>query len=54
LFEQHHDQWVGASWQRYDVLILRDPFNLFASRLRAGFLELSLTTPVRLTSFGLR
>jgi hypothetical protein len=36
VFEQHHDQWVGKSSQRYDVLILRDPFNLFASRKRAG------------------
>ncbi|MEZ4727208.1 MAG: hypothetical protein R3E79_08760 [Caldilineaceae bacterium] len=37
VFEQHHDQWVGPSRQRYDVLILRDPFNLFASRLRRFF-----------------
>jgi hypothetical protein len=36
VFEQNHDRWVGKSLQRYDVLILRDPFNLFASRKRAG------------------
>lgn len=34
VFEQHHDEWVGASARRRDVLILRDPFNLFASRLQ--------------------
>lgn len=33
-YEQHHDAWVGPSRRRLDVLILRDPFNLFASRLR--------------------
>lgn len=48
LFEQHHDQWVGPSRRRYDVLILRDPFNLFASRLRAGFSHLSLRTTARI------
>jgi hypothetical protein len=36
VFEQNHDRWVGKSLERYDVLILRDPFNLFASRKRAG------------------
>ncbi|HET7313646.1 hypothetical protein [Salinisphaera sp.] len=35
-FAQAHDRWVGASRQRIDVLILRDPFNLFASRRKAG------------------
>jgi len=34
-FENHHDEWVGGSTVRRDVVILRDPFNLFASRLRA-------------------
>jgi hypothetical protein len=33
-FELGHDQWVGRSARRSDVLILRDPFNLFASRLQ--------------------
>lgn len=34
VFEAHHDAWVGRSRERSDVLILRDPYNLFASRLR--------------------
>jgi len=34
--EKHHDSWVGKSRERYDVLIVRDPFNFFASRLKAG------------------
>jgi hypothetical protein len=34
-FEERHDEWVGPSRKRRDVIILRDPFNLFASRLRA-------------------
>lgn len=33
----HHDDWVGPSGRRTDILILRDPFNLFASRRKAGF-----------------
>lgn len=32
-FEEHREELVGASDRRVDVLILRDPFNLFASRL---------------------
>ncbi len=48
LFEQNHDQWVGASKARYDLLILRDPFNLFASRLYADLSALSLSTAVRI------
>lgn len=31
-----HDRWVGPSGQRRDLLILRDPFNLFASRIHFG------------------
>jgi hypothetical protein len=34
--EKHHDSWVGRSREIFDVLIIRDPFNLFASRLKAG------------------
>ena len=34
-FEREHDAWVGPSRRRLDVLVLRDPFNLLASRLRA-------------------
>ncbi|MGB5594914.1 MAG: hypothetical protein WBM32_09080 [Crocosphaera sp.] len=33
-FEKKHDLYLGKSANRYDVLILRDPFNLFASRLK--------------------
>jgi hypothetical protein len=30
----NHDAWIGQSVKRYDILLLRDPFNLFASRLQ--------------------
>jgi len=33
-FEKNHDRWIGKSAKRFNVLILRDPFNLFASRLK--------------------
>lgn len=46
-FEAAHDAWVGPSAQRMDVLILRDPFNLFASR-RAMGAELPRKTAVRM------
>lgn len=36
-FEKNRERWVGKSLKRYDILILRDPFNLFASRLAAKF-----------------
>lgn len=32
-------EWVGDSQDRKDILILRDPFNLFASRIKAGFIR---------------
>lgn len=35
-FERRHDACVGASARRVNVLILRDPYNLFASRLKSG------------------
>lgn len=35
VYDAEHDGWVGPSQRRHDVLILRDPFNLFASRLRS-------------------
>lgn len=47
-FERHHDQWLGASRQRFDVLILRDPFNLFASRLRSQYTGVTPKTMVRI------
>ena len=31
--------WKGRSRERKDVLILRDPFNLFASRIKSGLLR---------------
>jgi hypothetical protein len=33
-FESKHDIYLGKSAKRYDVLILRDPFNCFASRIK--------------------
>jgi len=38
-FEANREMWIGASLRRYDILILRDPFNLFASRFAAKFME---------------
>jgi hypothetical protein len=35
--EARHDDWVGSSGRRIDLLILRDPRNLFASRLASGY-----------------
>ncbi|MFL5897100.1 MAG: hypothetical protein ACJ76D_01340 [Solirubrobacterales bacterium] len=35
--EGRHDEWVGTSRRRVDLLILRDPRNLFASRLASGY-----------------
>lgn len=35
--EARHDEWVGRSARRIDLLILRDPRNLFASRLASGY-----------------
>ena len=46
-FEQAHDAFVGASRRRVDVLILRDPFNLFASRLRCLWGLLTPRTTVK-------
>lgn len=33
-FEANHDRWIGKSAERFDMIILRDPYNLFASRLK--------------------
>lgn len=38
-FAEKHDRYLGKSGERYDVLILRDPFNLLASRLKNDYLE---------------
>lgn len=33
------EQWTGPSGTKKDILILRDPFNLFASRIKAGLIR---------------
>jgi hypothetical protein len=38
-FEKKHDWYVGKSGRRFDVLIMRDPFNLLASRIKRGFIH---------------
>src|SRR5690606_4426439 len=40
-FEARHDEYVGRSARRLDVLVLRDPFNLFASRIKSGYGDVS-------------
>jgi hypothetical protein len=35
--EERHDEWLGRSRRRVDLLVLRDPRNLFASRLASGY-----------------
>ncbi len=35
-FEKRHNFYLGKSAKRYDVIIMRDPFNLFASRLKGN------------------
>lgn len=35
-FEEQHDAFVGPSRRRLEILVIRDPFNLFASRKRSG------------------
>ncbi len=35
-FERNHDLYLGKSAIRYDLLIIRDPFNLLASRLKTS------------------
>lgn len=37
-FEEKHNLYIGKSSKRYDVLIIRDPFNFIASRIRKNFL----------------
>lgn len=47
-WEEERDDWVGRSAERRDILILRDPFNLFASRMKAGIGTIPLHTAVRI------
>jgi hypothetical protein len=44
----HDDALLGASRRRIDVLVLRDPFNLFASRLAARIGHVSVGTAGRI------
>jgi hypothetical protein len=48
VFEAEHDRWVGASGQRLDLLLLRDPFNLFASRLARASASVSVSVAARI------
>ncbi|MCR8825412.1 hypothetical protein [Pseudosulfitobacter koreensis] len=34
--QDQHDTWLGLTRRKISLIVLRDPFNLFASRLRAG------------------
>lgn len=45
--EAHHDEWLGRSGRVLDILILRDPFNLFASRQKAGYSGITPLTAKR-------
>ncbi len=38
-WEKKHDLYVGKSRKKYDVLIIRDPLNLLASRLKRKFMD---------------
>ncbi|MEM7772248.1 MAG: hypothetical protein AAGA75_15925 [Cyanobacteria bacterium P01_E01_bin.6] len=40
-FEKFHDTYVGVSANRFDVLILRDPFNLLASQIKSNMSRLT-------------
>jgi LPS sulfotransferase NodH/GT2 family glycosyltransferase/SAM-dependent methyltransferase len=42
-FEQDHDAFVGRSARRFDVVILRDAFNTFASRMSATWVRHKLS-----------
>lgn len=37
--QEDRQKWVGLSKNKRDILILRDPFNLFASRIKAGLIR---------------
>lgn len=43
-----YDRQLGSSGRRIDLLILRDPFNLFASRLAGGIGHVTLATAGRI------
>lgn len=39
LFDENHDEYVGVSQKKIDLLVLRDPWNLFASMLKRGIFK---------------
>lgn len=39
VFRQNKTEWMGESGERKDILLLRDPYNLFASRLKSGLIR---------------
>ncbi len=39
-FERNHDKWAGKSENRYDIVVLRDAFNFFASRFSLWYRDL--------------
>lgn len=47
-FEDEHDGFVGPSRRRIDLLVMRDPFNLFASRMRMDNVVNPLGVAVRM------
>lgn len=49
-FASRRERWVGPSARRRDVLIIRDPFNLFASRRKRGFYRGSDRAPPGMVS----
>jgi len=38
-WRKYHDMFVGRSRESYVILVLRDPFNMMASRIKAGMLK---------------
>lgn len=46
-FEKNHDKYLGKSSKKFDILVLRDPFNYFASRMKLegmGLLDPNIRT----------
>jgi hypothetical protein len=42
-YRTNHDVWVGSSGLQHQVIVLRDAFNTFASRMRASWMRHKLT-----------
>lgn len=50
-FRRNHDKYLGRSLKKIDILVLRDPYNYFASRLKLEGLGLyNPNIPVKLTN----